>query len=67
MCYGNLDPGYAIRETEARLGNVYLQGNKGISLQGIADPAPASGPAFGPVSWLRAALARLNRKDKAHV
>ncbi|MCA3449235.1 MAG: hypothetical protein INF92_02505 [Rhodobacter sp.] len=58
MCYGNLDPRLAMRETEARL--------KGVSFQGETTNAPASAPAFGLVAWLRAALARLTGKDHAH-
>ena len=59
MCYGNLDPRLAMRETEARL--------KGISFQCIDETVPAAGSASGLGTWLRAALARLNWKDKAHV
>jgi hypothetical protein len=59
MCYGNLDPKLALRETEARL--------KGLSFQGETTDTPASVPAFGLVTWLRAAMARLKRKDQAHV
>ena len=59
MCYGNLDPKLALRETEARL--------KDVSFQSDAKHTPASVPAFGLVTWLRAAMARLKRKDQAHV
>ena len=59
MCYGNLDPKLALRETEARL--------KGVSFQSDAKDIPASVPAFRLVTWVRAAMARLKRKDQAHV
>ena len=59
MCYGNLDPKLALRETEARL--------KGVSFQSDTAHTPASVPAFGLVTWLRAVMARLKRKDQAHV
>jgi hypothetical protein len=59
MCYGNLDPKFVLQDAEARL--------KGVSFQRIDDTVPAAGPAPGLVTWLRAALARLNWKDKAHV
>jgi hypothetical protein len=59
MCYGNLDPKLALRETEARL--------KGLSFQGETTDTPAPAPAFGLVTWVRAAMARLKRKDQAHV
>jgi hypothetical protein len=59
MCYGNLDPKLALRETEARL--------KGVSFQSDAKDIPAAQPAFGLVTWVRAAMARLKRKDQAHV
>jgi hypothetical protein len=64
MCYGSLDPKYAMREAEDRL--------KGLSFQAVARPdqtedntAPA--PAFGLFARVRAAVARLKRKDHAHV
>ena len=59
MCYGNLDPKLALRETEARL--------KGVSFQNDTAHIPAPVPAFGLVTWMRAAMARLKRKDQAHV
>ena len=59
MCYGSLDPKLALRETEARV--------KGVSFQGETTDTPASAPAFGLVTWMRAAMARLKRKDQAHV
>lgn len=59
MCYGNLDPKTVMRETEARL--------KGVSFQSDTNQIPASLPAFGLVTWVRAAMARLKRKDQAHV
>jgi hypothetical protein len=59
MCYGNLDPKFVLQDAEARL--------KGISFQCIDETVPAAGPAPGLGTWLRAALARLNWKDKAHV
>jgi hypothetical protein len=59
MCYGDLDPKLALRETEARL--------KVVSFQSDAKDIPASVPAFGLVTWVRAAMARLKRKDQAHV
>ena len=59
MCYGNLDPKLALRETEACL--------KGLSFESDTAHTPAAQPAFGLVTWLRAAMARLKRKDQAHV
>jgi hypothetical protein len=59
MCYGNLDPKLALRESEARL--------KGLSFESDTAHTPAAQPAFGLVTWLRAAMARLKRKDQAHV
>ena len=59
MCYGNLDPKLALPETEARL--------KGLSFDSDTAHTPAAQPAFGLVTWLRAATARLKRKDQAHV
>ena len=64
MCYGSLDPKYAMRDTEARL--------KGVSFHMVAggsetEHPPASAPAFGLVAWMRAAAARLKWKDRAHV
>jgi hypothetical protein len=59
MCYGNLDPKLVLRETEARL--------KGVSFQSDSAHPPAGQPAFGLVTWVRAAMARLKRKDQAHV
>jgi hypothetical protein len=59
MCYGNLDPKFVLQDAEARL--------KGVSFQRTDKTVPAAGPAPGLVTWLRAALARLNWKDKAHV
>ena len=58
MCYGNLDPKLALRETEARL--------KGLSFESDTAHTPAAQPAFGLVTWLRAAMARLTGKDRAH-
>jgi hypothetical protein len=59
MCYGNLDPKFVLQDAEARL--------KGVSFQRIDDTVPASVPTFGLVTWLRAVIARLKRKDQAHV
>jgi len=59
MCYGNLDPKTVMRETEARL--------KGVSFQSDTADTPAAQPAFGLVTWVRAVMARLKRKDQAHV
>ena len=59
MCYGNLDPKFVLQDAEARL--------KGVSFQRIDDTGPASVPTFGLVTWLRAVIARLKRKDQAHV
>jgi hypothetical protein len=64
MCYGSLDPKYAMREADARL--------KGVSFQPVArsnenEQSPASAPSFGLGAWVRAAVARLKRKDEAHV
>ena len=59
MCYGNLDPKLALRESEVRL--------KGLSFESDTAHTPAAQPAFGFVTWLRAAMARLKRKDQAHV
>ncbi len=59
MCYGNLDPKTVMRETEARL--------KGVSFQSDAQHIPAPVPAFGLATRVRAALARLKRKDQVHV
>ena len=59
MCYGNLDPKFALRETEARL--------KGVSFQSTTQNTPAPEAALGPLVWVRAAVAWLKRKDAAHV
>lgn len=59
MCYGNIDPKLALRETEARM--------KGVSVFTEDKKNDAARPAFGAVGWLRAAVARLMRKDEAHV
>jgi hypothetical protein len=59
MCYGNLDPKLAMRETEARVQRAW--GSAPAS-----DPTDAA-PAIGLRPWLRAALMRLLRKDPAHV
>ncbi len=59
MCYGSLDPKFAMRETEARL--------KGVSFQSVTEITPASRPAVGPLVWVRSAFARLMKKDAAHV
>lgn len=60
MCHGHIDPKFALREAEGRL-------------QGVATLAEgmkkddAARPTLGAAGWLRAALARLMRKDEAHV
>lgn len=59
MCYGNIDPKLALRETEARM--------KGVSVFTKEHKEDAARPAFGAAGWLRAAMARLMRKDEAHV
>lgn len=59
MCYGNIDPKLALRETEARM--------KGVSVFTNEKKDDAARPAFGAAGWLRAAMARLMRKDEAHV
>ena len=58
MCYGSLDPKLAMRETEARL--------KGVSFQADVKTTPAPAPALGLRARVRAAMARLTRKDHAH-
>jgi hypothetical protein len=55
MCYGSLDPKLAMRETEARL--------KGVSFQSATDMIPVPAPGFGPLIWVRSALARLRQKE----
>jgi hypothetical protein len=55
MCYGNLDPKYAMREADDRL--------RGVSLAGETRERDAALPAFGLVAWVRAAMARLKRKE----
>ncbi len=59
MCYGNLDPKFALQDAEARL--------KDFSFQGDAQDISAPVQAFGLLARLRAALARPKRKDQAHV
>lgn len=59
MCYGNIDPKFALREADARM--------KGVSVFMETKTDDAARPASGAFSWLRAALARLTRKDEAHV
>ena len=59
MCYGNIDPRLALRETEARM--------KGVAVFTEQKKDDAVRPAFGAAGWLRAAVARLMRKDEAHV
>jgi hypothetical protein len=59
MCYGSLDPKYAMREAEGRL--------KGVSFAAETKESDAALPAFGLVAWLRAARARLKWKDELHV
>ena len=59
MCYGNIDPKLALRETEARM--------KGVTVFAERKKDDAARPALWARGGWRAALARLMRKDEAHV
>ena len=59
MCHGHLDPNYAMREIEARIG----------ALSAGQDTTKQAAPALqaGLFARLRDAWAGLLRKDRAHV
>ena len=59
MCYGNIDPKFALREADARL--------KGVSVFTETKKNDATRPALWGFAGLRAALVRLMRKGEAHV
>lgn len=59
MCYGNLDPKYAMRDIEARVKSLSFE--KALKKQ--ADPAPRQGLVARLVNAFRGLL----RKDRVHV
>jgi hypothetical protein len=59
MCYGNLDPKHQMREIEARV--------KHLSFEQDRPKQAAPAPQVGLFARLHDALARLLRKDRAHV
>jgi hypothetical protein len=58
MCHGNLDPKFALRDVEDRL--------KGRSVHSVTLTTPAPAPVFGLLIRVRAAFARLTRKEPSH-
>jgi len=59
MCYGNLDPKYAMRDIEARV--------KHLSFAQDATKQVAPVPQAGLLARARLALQRLLQKDRSHV
>ena len=59
MCYGGLDPKYQMRDIDARV--------KHLSFEQDTTKQAAPAAHGGLLAWLRAAVAGLLRKDRAHV
>jgi hypothetical protein len=59
MCYGNLDPKYAMRDIEARV--------KHLSYEQDTTKQAAPAPQAGLFARLRGVVTALLRKDRAHV
>ena len=59
MCYGNLDPKYAMRDIEARV--------KHLSAEQDKTKQAARAPLLGLIARLWGAMNGLLRKDRAHV